>query len=79
MEPRRFQAGERIAFPKEVTDGVRTFAQPHDTGTVLKFWPHWNIYSVINDVERADGWQRFDVDYWLVEQEGDENGNKTAF
>lgn len=77
MEPHLWP-GERITFVKEVTDGVKTFAREGDTGTILKYWPHFSIYSVIGDRERAPDFQRFDCDSHYIQPEKGENNGKTA-
>lgn len=55
----RLGAGERVTFPRELTDGARIFAEAGDNGTILYWWPYKDYYTVMNDVERAPTRQKF--------------------
>lgn len=58
-----FGAGERVTFPEGVTDGFRRFAEAGDSGTVIHYWLlplyDYEYYTVINDIERVEGKQKF--------------------
>lgn len=82
FDAEHLRAFDKITFPRDVSDGQRTFAKAGDTGEVMKWWPVANTYTVWNDAERVEGQQRFDVDYWFIEKrdkEVNENGDSALF
>lgn len=73
MSTDTFGAGERVTFPHRLSSGPRVFAEAGDSGTVLKYWPVKNYYTVINDTAYPPDSARFNCFTTDVVQERENN------